>query len=181
VFGTKAYQTLSPAKQSVTIAVFNLCSFLLPSFLWAYHAGVQITIPALWRSAANGASSNTVISAADLLQGPLPLKWNLSILLAVWGAVWALAFYIPAGVMALKLGGLQHAALLTNLFDAVGFFAAALLSYYAMELGRVGNWKPLLAWLASAGLLALGGMWGAMRLDLKTSTSVSVSGEKKKK
>ena len=38
--------------------------------------------------------------------------------------------------MALTLGGVTHAALLTNLFDAVGFFAASVFSYYAMELGE---------------------------------------------
>ena len=43
----------------------------------------------------------------------------------------------PAGVLALSLGGITHAALLTNLFDAVGFLAASVLSYYAMELGTV--------------------------------------------
>lgn len=40
-------------------------------------------------------------------------------------------------MLALSLGGITHAALLTNLFDAVGFLAASVLSYYAMELGTV--------------------------------------------
>ena len=42
----------------------------------------------------------------------------------------------PAGVLALTLGGVSHAALLTNMFDAVGFFASSIFSYYAMELGK---------------------------------------------
>ena len=42
----------------------------------------------------------------------------------------------PAGVLALTLGGVSHAALLTNMFDAVGFFASSIFSYYAMELGE---------------------------------------------
>ena len=48
------------------------------------------------------------------------------LLLAIflWGFAWSLPFYIPAGVMALQLGGRKHAALLTNIFDAAGFLVA---------------------------------------------------------
>lgn len=35
-------------------------------------------------------------------------------LLATWGATWATAFYVPPGIVALELGGVQHAALITN-------------------------------------------------------------------
>jgi len=51
----------------------------------------------------------------------------------LWGFAWALPFYIPAGVMALKLGGVHHAALLTNLFDAAGNLVGVQ-SYYLLEL-----------------------------------------------
>jgi hypothetical protein len=62
----------------------------------------------------------------------LPISWVCAampqpvLLLAIflWGFAWSLPFYIPAGVMALQLGGPEHAALLTNIFDAAGFLVA---------------------------------------------------------
>lgn len=62
-------------------------------------------------------------TAALLPWGSLPEPAVL-LLLLLWGAAWALPFYIPAGVMALQLGGSQHAAQLTNVFDFIGFLAA---------------------------------------------------------
>lgn len=56
---------------------------------------------------------------------------------------WALPFG-PAGALVLSLPGENHVALLVNLFDAIGLFFAAILSYYTLELGRVGNWGPVL-------------------------------------
>jgi ABC-type transporter Mla maintaining outer membrane lipid asymmetry permease subunit MlaE len=69
-------------------------------------------------------------------------------------------------LLALALGGVHHAALLTNLFDAAGFLAAALVSYFAMELGKTANWIPLLGALAAGGGIAAFTMAGAMRLAM---------------
>lgn len=67
--------------------------------------------------------------------------------------------------MALSLGGVTHAALLTNLFDGVGFFAAAIFSFIAMELGSVGRWQPVLALLTSCHVVAAVSMLIGMRID----------------
>ena len=69
-------------------------------------------------------------------------------------------------LLALALGGVHHAALLTNLFDAAGFLAAALVSYFAMELGKTANWVPLLGALAAGGGIAAFTMAGAMKLAI---------------
>ena len=86
-------------------------------------------------------------------------------LITVWGTAWALPFYIPPGLVALRLGGQHHAALLTNIFDAVGFFAGAVFSYYSMKAGRFGDWLPVFGACAAANLISLVSMNMAMRLD----------------
>ena len=78
-----------------TIASFNVVGFLLASLL---------ALQAL-----------SVVALTELA---------VLLVIFLWGFAWSLPFYIPAGVMALRLGGPSHAALLTNLFDAAGFLAA---------------------------------------------------------
>ena len=130
-----SYQKMSSSMQGKTIAGLNLFNFILPGLLWAHHAAL-IALP----------NPTTIVSA----------------LLFLWGASWMLPFYVPPGVYALHLGGVQHSALLTNMFDAAGFTAGAVLSYFAMSLGGKGHWKPVLGALSCGGGLALMGMWKAM-------------------
>ena len=83
----------------------------------------------------------------------------------LWGIAWALPFYIPAGVMALNLGGINHAALVTNIFDAVGFFSSALFSLPATQYGSKGHWTPVLLILTVANFIATASMYSAMKID----------------
>lgn len=85
--------------QVTTIAGFNIAGGLLVTLL----ALQSLSIP--WVCAAM----------------PQPV---LLLTIFLWGFAWSLPFYIPAGVMALQLGGRKHAALLTNIFDAAGFLVA---------------------------------------------------------
>jgi hypothetical protein len=53
---------------------------------------------------------------------------------------------------------------LTNIFDAAGFSAASVLSFYAMKLGAEGRWAPVLGSLSAGGGVALLCMFVAMRV-----------------
>ena len=140
VLVTKMYQNMTNAQQVRTITALNCFNFLLPALLWAHHRHFLPSVLSVTASTA-------------------PL------ILFVWGAAWMLPFYIPPGVLALHLGGTAHAALLTNLFDAAGFSAASVLSYYAMSSN--GVWAPVLGWLSIGGGMALLGMNCAMKLALR--------------
>jgi hypothetical protein len=50
-----------------------------------------------------------------------------------------------AGVLALHLGGKDHAALLTNIFDGAGFLPATYLSVVAMKLSGERRWVHVYA------------------------------------
>ena len=97
----------------------------------------------------------------------VPMLYSLCSLFA-WGATWALAFYTPPGVVALELGKRQHAAFLTNVFDAVGYFAAAIFSYYASELGKGGKWTGIMSSLTICSMTAIWTMLLAMKIPSKT-------------
>lgn len=79
---------------------------------------------------------------------------------------WALPFG-PSGALVLSLGGVNHVALLVNLFDAVGLFFASILSYYTLEYGKVGNWGPILLSLSLTAAVAYVSMARAMRLQME--------------
>jgi len=134
VLGTRLYNKFSDSKKSISILVLNIFNFIFPLLL---H-----------------------LNAAKVLHLSPPIAL---LILTLYGFSWALPFYIPAGIMALKLGGKKHSALLTNLFDAVGFLAASIFSYYATELGRVGNWAPIFKILASVGAVSAVSMSLAMK------------------
>lgn len=76
-------------------------------------------------------------------------------LITLWGAAWALPFYIPPGLVALSLGGEHHAALVANIFDAFGFFAGAVFSFYSMKLGTNSQWTPVFLCCAITNALCL--------------------------
>ena len=67
--------------------------------------------------------------------------------------------------MALDLGGLQHAALLTNIFDGAGFLIAAVFSKAAMTLGGRGNWAPIFTFMAFSGSVSTLSMAMAMWIN----------------
>lgn len=142
VLVTKLYQNMSATQQIQIITVFNCFNFVLPAVLWAHHKQL---LPA-----------SLSVTAA-----------TAPVVLFAWGAAWMLPFYIPPGVLALHLGGTAHAALLTNLFDAAGFSAASVLSYYAMSFGSKGHWAPVMGCLSAGGALALLGMNRSMSLALR--------------
>ena len=88
----------------------------------------------------------------------------LLLVITLWGVVWALPFG-PSGALALTLGGENHVALLINLLDAAGLLCASVLSYYALEYGKVGNWGPILLGLSAAGALACVSTFRAMLIQ----------------
>jgi hypothetical protein len=156
VFGTRVYQTLSGNSQIRAITICNLFGFILPGILTLHHL---TSIPS---------TSISVLKFLINFQLSQPIVLGI---LFFWGMAWALPFYLPAGVMALTLGGVNHAALLTNLFDAIGFLAASVLSYYAMEFGKSGQWTSVIFGLSIAGGVALTTMSRAMLLALKDEKS----------
>jgi len=93
----------------------------------------------------------------------IPVVWSLFALF-LWGGTWAMSFYTPPGVVALQLGGKKHAALLTNIFDAIGYLAAAVFSYYATGMGRDGKWTSILVSLSLCSITASFTMLKAMRI-----------------
>ena len=139
VLGARIYKNLIRKQQVDLVLGANVLSSI---------AGVFLTMQAL-----------------GILQ--VPMLYSLCSLFA-WGATWALTFYTPPGVVALELGGRQHAALLTNVFDAVGYFAAAIFSYYASELGKAGKWTGILSSLTICSMTAIWTMLLAMKIPSKT-------------
>lgn len=85
-------------------------------------------------------------------------------LITTWGFSWALAFYIPPGILALQIGGKRNAALITNIADGAGFTLAALFSTLAMSRGRVGGaaWGDVMLTLAGFSGVALVSLRHAM-------------------
>jgi len=53
---------------------------------------------------------------------------------------------------------------LTNIFDAAGYLAAAIFSYYAAELGKSGRWTGIMSSLTLCSLIASITMLNAMRI-----------------
>lgn len=126
------------------ISVCNFFGFFLPGILWAHHS-----------------------SAVLLKNFHLPRQVVL-LIISLWGIFWSLPFG-PSGALTLALGGENHVALLINLCDAAGLLCASLLSYYAVEYGKVGNWSPILLGLSISGVLALPSMYRIMMLQLEPS------------
>lgn len=123
----------------------NLFGCLLPGILWAHH------------------------SKSMLLKNFLLPRQIVLLIISLWGIFWALPFG-PSGALTLTLGGESHVAFLVNLSDAAGLLCASVLSYYALEFGKVGNWGPILLGLSIAGALALVSMSRAMLLQLEQSS-----------
>ena len=132
--GSKKYAILSQKRQRILILGLNIFNALLPGLL--------------------------MLNATRAIQLPLSLAL---LILGSWGASWALPFYVPPGIMALDIGGAEHSALITNVFDAVGFFGAAIFSGYAIRLGRSGQWAGLMAFMAISGLVSVFTMFDAMK------------------
>ena len=124
------------------ISFCNFWGFIIPGFLWAHHSSYFI-----------------------LKNFYLPQKVVL-LIISLWGVFWALPFG-PSGALVLSLGGVNHVALLVNLFDAVGLFFASILSYYALEYGKVGNWGPILFSLSLTAAVAYASMARAMTLQME--------------
>eukprot|EP01036_Dinobryon_divergens_P026275 gene26275-34900_t len=146
LYGTRIYVLVNvEVIQVTTIAGFNIAGGLLVTLL----ALQSLSIP--WVCAAM----------------PQPV---LLLAIFLWGFAWSLPFYIPAGVMALQLGGRKHAALLTNIFDAAGFLVAAVFSLPAGRYGSLGgkHWFPVLATLAAGQFIAALAMFISERIPTNT-------------
>ena len=137
LLGARLYKTLTPKQQISTVVAMNICATVFPAIL--------------------------ALNAIKWIP-PMTNALVLSVL-TLWGVCWALPFYIPPGIIALKVGGKNHAALITNLYDAGGFAIAAIYSIFAMELGRVGEWFPIMVTLSTFGLLSTLSMHHAMERD----------------
>lgn len=115
IYGTRLYEKLNTQKKHKLITFLNVIGISIPFVL--------------------------------LLQEYQYYQFHYSFvlfLLMTWGFAWALPFYIPPGIAALRLGGKAHSSLITNIFDAFGFFAGAIFSKYAMDYGTKSNWIPTL-------------------------------------
>lgn len=145
--GSRYYQSFSETKRRRLVTTSNFIGVVIPLLLCAH--------------------ANKVTAISSLLSVRAIL-----FLLTLWGIAWAMAFYIPAGVIALELGGKHHAALITNLADGVGFAVAAVFSVFAMDRGRRGgsDWSAIMLTLASFAGIALVSLRHAMK-------SVSLSHE----
>lgn len=152
--GAKYYQKLTPKGKVSVVSFANLIATACSGILAAHAMGVI------------GLTVAQIIS-----------------LLTTWGATWATAFYVPPGIVALELGGVRHAALITNvlyllyrwlgltdlmlqIFDAGGFFGAAVFSYYGMKYGQIGAWGGVLGSLSVCGFVAFIAMFTAMSIAL---------------
>ena len=132
LLASRIYRSLPRKTRIRSVTVANLVGVAAPLLLWA-HANHPLLLPVALR---------------------VP---SVLTLLTVWGAAWALAFYIPPGVIALDIGGTHHAALVTNIADGAGFTVAACFSLLAMPLGRRGGaaWGKVHLVLASFSAMAL--------------------------
>ena len=130
--------------QIKVISVCNFFGFFLPGILWAHH------------------------SSSTLLKNFLLPRQVVLLIISLWGIFWSLPFG-PSGALTLALCGENHVALLINLSDAAGLLCASVLSYYAVEYGKVGNWGPILFGLSISGALALPSMHRIMMLQLGPS------------
>jgi len=137
LFGSRIYNKLENSTKIFSIALFNFFGTILPLLL--------------------------ALKAMNILAFS---NFFALLILTLYGACWALPFYIPPGVYALTVGGTEHAAFITNLFDGFGFIIAAFFSIVAMENGRVGQWAGILMSLAFAGLLSLVSQFHAMKATL---------------
>jgi len=136
LLGSRVYHTLSPKAKTRAVVVANLVGVGIPALLCGH--------------------------ALKLLPAALFSRLFVLALLTLWGGAWALAFYVPPGVIALSIGGKDHAALVTNVADGAGFGVAAIFSIFAMDLGRKGAWGPIMALLASFASIALVSLRHAM-------------------
>jgi len=91
--------------------------------------------------------------------------------LFMWGLGWSLPFYVPPGKLALRLGGRDHAALLSNIYDGFGFLAAAIFSYFGMISAKLNRWNGIMTLMYSFGLISLGTMTLSMHLENKKEKS----------
>lgn len=91
------------------------------------------------------------------------------LVISLWGVFWALPFG-PSGALVLSLAGVNHVALLVNIFDAIGLFFASILSYYTLEYGKVGNWGPVLLSLSLSAAVAFVSMSRAMVQQVEQRT-----------
>ena len=142
VGGSKIYEKLSKSLQLKVIALFNSIGFF---FSWLLYMQVKgaITLPL-----------NLVVAS-----------------LFMWGLGWSLPFYVPPGKLALSLGGRDHAALLTNIYDGFGFLAAAIFSYFGMISAKLNRWNGIMTLMYSFGLISLGTMTLSMHLENKKEKS----------
>ncbi|CAM9529245.1 unnamed protein product [Discosporangium mesarthrocarpum] len=77
----------------------------------------------------------------------LPL-WVSVVLLFLWGFNFALPYYIPSGIFALRMGGQAHSAFMSNVFDAMGYMLFIVFNSYALTSGSQGNWAPVFSQLS---------------------------------
>ena len=90
---------------------------------------------------------------------------TVSLLFLIWGAAWAAAYYIPPSILAMRIGGSQHAALVTNVFDMGGYVFGAFFSYYATKSAGRGEWSSVMLSLILCNAVGLGAMALAMSPD----------------
>ena len=136
------YQKLQSSTKNYVVLCNNLLSSMVGVFLTIQTLGFQMPVPC-----------------------------SLGFLF-LWGGTWAAAFYSPPGIVALELGGPAHAALLTNVFDAAGYLAAAVFSYYATSMGRNGQWTGIMASLTLCSTIASITMLKAMKIPHVDSKKV---------
>jgi predicted MFS family arabinose efflux permease len=106
---------LEASKAAMCAASFSTGS-LVSNLLGAkYYSKLPHTKQLYTVLISNGLASICTLLLTCNAAAALPLSVpQILALLMVWGATWAAAFYVPPGLVALELGGVQHAALITN-------------------------------------------------------------------
>lgn len=97
----------------------------------------------------------------------------------------AIPFYLPSSMFALKRGGKDGSATIADAFDVCGFglLAAFNRSTAAQVLGAGGSgaagsagmlldrkraWLPVFSWMLGGSIVAMGSLFGAVRLEGET-------------
>ena len=129
--------------------------------------GITSTAPFL-------ASSGTIASCIAQFLSSCPSF--LMFILLIWGASWSLPFYVPPGLMAMAVGGIRHAALLSNIMDGAAMLVGAFSSEIALKHGKLGRWSSSLFLMMLGSIIACIFMRKSMLLDLDTpANNISIS------
>jgi MFS family permease len=105
-----------------------------------------------------------------------------SLLMFAWGFALAIPFYIPASMFALRRGGKEGSATMTDIIDGCGFGLLAIFNSYVAKVlnvsdpkglggvfGRKQAWSPVFLWMLGGSAVSMISMFFAVRFEGKNS------------